>query len=206
VKARARATAFASAARFRAWLERHHARERELEVRLFKKHASHRGLGYREALEEALCFGWIDGVTHALDDDSYQVRFTPRRPGSRWSMVNIRHARRLEAAGRMHAAGLAAFRARDEADARRYSFEARPVALAPAFARKFRARARAWAFFQARPPWYRRTSSFWVMSAKRPETRERRLQQLIERSEQGLLIGPLAASAAKGTAARPRKK
>jgi uncharacterized protein YdeI (YjbR/CyaY-like superfamily) len=175
--------AFASAAKFRAWLEKHHASATELEVRLFKVHAAHRGMGYVEALDEALCFGWIDGVRHSIDADCHQVRFTPRRPGSRWSLVNIRHAKRLEAAGRMHAAGLAAFRNRDEQDSRRYSFEARSVALSAAFARKFRAARRAWAFFEAQAPWYRRVCTHWIMSAKRPETRERRLASLIELSE-----------------------
>ena len=127
--------AFRSAAAFRAWLERHHDSAECLDLRLFKVAAKARGMGYTEALDEALCFGWIDGVRHALDDVSFRQRFSPRRKGSRWSLVNIRHVKRLEAAGRMHAAGLAAFRARDEQDSRRYSFETRPVDLPPALGR-----------------------------------------------------------------------
>ena len=132
-------------------------------MRLFKIHARDRGMGYAEALDEALCFGWIDGVRHAFDEDSFSVRFTPRKPGSQWSLVNIRHATRLEAEGRMRPAGLAAFHARDRDDLRRYSFESRAVELNAPFTRKLRASRKAWAFFQAQPPWYRRASSSWVM-------------------------------------------
>ncbi|MCC6406901.1 MAG: YdeI/OmpD-associated family protein, partial [Planctomycetes bacterium] len=116
------------------------------------------------------------------------VRFTPRKAGSRWSLVNVRLATELEAAGRMHAAGLAAFRARDPKDARRYSFETRELELSPAFAKKFRAQCDAWAFFRARPPGYRRTASFWVMSAKQQATRERRLDALIDCSARGATL------------------
>ena len=180
--------AFASAARFRAWLERHHATAIELDVLLWKTHAKHRGMGYVEALDEALCFGWIDGVRRSIDADSYRIRFTPRKRGSRWSLVNVRHVERLVAAGRMHAAGLAVFRARDPDDPRRYSFETQPVALSPAFARKLRENARARSYFESTPPWYRRVATYWVMSAKRPETRERRIAHLIERSAEGIAI------------------
>src|SRR5580765_3208304 len=167
--------AFANAAAFRAWLAKHHASEKELVVQVFKTSAAHRGLGHREALDEALCFGWIDGVRRSHDADSFTVRFSPRKPRSKWSLVNIRRVGELEAAGRMRKPGLAAFRARDENDPRRYSFESKPVALDPALEKRLRANGRAWRYFQEQAPWYRRTSSFWVMSAKREETRERRL-------------------------------
>jgi len=114
--------------------------------------------------------------------DSFRQRFSPRKPGSRWSLVNIRHARRLEAEGRTHASGLAAFRARDPQEARNYSFEARSAAFDTALERKFRADRTAWANFEARPPGYRRLHVHWVMSAKRPETRVLRLERLIEAS------------------------
>ena len=199
--------AFRSAAEFRAWLERHHATATELDVRLWKAHARSRGLAYAEALDEALCFGWIDGVRRAHDADSFRIRFCPRRKGSRWSLVNVRHAERLVAAGRMSATGLAVFRARDPEDPRRYSFESRPVTLSPAFARKLREDARAWRFFRSQPPWYRRVSQFWVMSAKREETREKRLAHLIERSAAGRSIRLLERSKTKpgGKATRPPK-
>lgn len=169
---------------FRGWLERHHASERELVIRLFKVHARHRGIGYREALDEALCFGWIDGVRRALDADSFTQRFTPRLPKSSWSSVNIRRFRELQAEGRVHPAGLAAFQAFDGRRAP-YSFEQPPTVLEPAFVKRFRARKRAWAFFEAQPPGYRRIITFWVMSAKRPETRAARFDILLQRSSAG---------------------
>ncbi len=178
---------FASTAKFRDWLERHHGSASELLVRCWKSHAKERGLTYPQAVEEALCFGWIDGVRRALDDDSFTQRFTPRKPNSKWSAINIRKVKQLEKEGRMHASGLEAFRARIGKRAG-YSFEERPVELAPAFLKRFRANAPAWKSFQAMPPWYRRTSSFWVMSAKRKETRERRFAVLLEASARGTTI------------------
>jgi uncharacterized protein YdeI (YjbR/CyaY-like superfamily) len=179
---------FPGRASFRAWLEKHHARATELLVRCRKVGAAGRGVTYREALDEALCLGWIDGVRRAVDEDSFSVRFTPRKARSGWSAVNIARARQLEAEGRMHAAGLAAFRAREMPQ---YSYESRPLALAPACLARLRARPRAWRFFEAQPPWYRRSCAFWVMSAKRPETRARRLDVLIESSEQKKAVPPL---------------
>jgi uncharacterized protein YdeI (YjbR/CyaY-like superfamily) len=183
--------AFRTREQFRAWLEAHHATAAELLVRCFKVHARGKGITYGEALDEALCFGWIDGVRRSVDDDSFSVRFSPRRRGSYWSAVNRRRAAALEAEGRMTAAGLAALR-RGRHSEERYSFEAREVALSPAFERQLRTNERAWAFFRQQPPWYRRTSAFWVMSAKQEQTRARRLAQLIDCSEQQRPIGPLA--------------
>ena len=188
--------AFRTPDAFRAWLERNHARDVELVVRCYRQHAGDRGMTYRQALDEALCFGWIDGVRRSVDAFSFSVRFTPRREGSRWSAVNVRHATRLEAEGRMRPAGLAAFRARDRATG--YSYESRPVELEPALLKTLRGNARAWAFFQSRPPWYRRTSSFWVMSATRPETRARRFELLVTCSERGTTIPLLTRPAGTG--------
>jgi len=201
--ARRKPTVFASATEFRSWLEAHHRDTEELYLRLFKTHARHRGLTYTEALDAALCQGWIDGVRHALDADSFSVRFTPRRRGSRWSAVNVQRAKALIAEGRMRPAGLAAFEARTGGTAG-YSFETRAVSLAPSFVRRFRANAAAWAWFQDRPPWYRRTCSFWVMSAKREATREGRLAALIEASAKGVSAPPLRALD-KGRAPSPRE-
>jgi len=187
-----RPRAFASAAAFRAWLEARHADTTELYLRLFKKHLSHRGLTYRQALDEALCYGWIDGVLRALDEDSFVQRFTPRRRGSRWSAVNVRRTKELIAEGRMRPPGLAAFEART-ADAAGYSFESGSVALAPAFERRLRAEAAAWSWWTARPPGYRRTCAHWVMSAKREATREGRLAALIDACARGESIPPLRA-------------
>ena len=161
-------------------------------MRCYKTHTAHRGITYTQALDEALCFGWIDGVRRAADADTFSVRFTPRKPRSNWSRVNVAHVERLGRAGRMTKAGLAAFAARDERRTGVYSFEQRPAKLSAAYAREFRANAAAWAYFQQQPPWYRRTSSHWVMSAKRDETRAKRLATLIAYSARRKPIPPLA--------------
>lgn len=188
---------------FRAWLEKNHATAKELMLRLFKVHAKHRGIGYREALDEALCFGWIDGVVRALDDDSFTQRFTPRKKRSNWSTVNIKRANELEAAGQMHEAGLAAFRARSGIAVAPYSFEHAPMSLDPAMEKRFRAKKRAWDFYQTLPPWYKRNSTFWVMTAKQAETRERRLAQLIDRCAKKMRPDPLGSM---NPAKRAKKK
>jgi len=179
--------AFAGPAEFRAWLLKNHATATELFVRCAKAHVA-RGVTYRQALDEALCLGWIDGVRHSVDAASFSVRFTPRKPRSAWSTINIKRFQELQAEGRVKPAGLSAFEARVKSH---YSFESRPRALAPAYLKSFRFNERAWALFEAQPPWYRRTCSFWVMSAKQPETRERRLAELITRSGRGEGIPPL---------------
>jgi uncharacterized protein YdeI (YjbR/CyaY-like superfamily) len=182
---------FRTQAAFRAWLERHHAAAKELEVRLFKVHAAHRGITYPLALDEALCFGWIDGVTHSLDEDSYCQRFTPRNPRSTWSRRNVEHVERLTKAGRMAPAGLEAFRVRDKRRTGVYSFEQERPELTPAHLRTFRANAAAWAFYQQQAPGYRRVTAHWVMSAKKDDTRARRLALLIDCSARGKKIPPL---------------
>jgi len=182
---------FASREEFREWLEKSHRTTPALLIRCYKVQARDQGLTYREALDEALCFGWIDGVRRALDDESFSTRFTPRKPKSKWSAVNIERARELQAEGRMHPAGEAAFAARETGSDRRYSYESRPSRLDAGSLKKLRANKRAWAFFQAQPPWYQRNSVFWVMEAKRKETRERRLSELIARSAKGEPIKPL---------------
>lgn len=179
--------AFASPAAFRKWLAANRATVKELYVRCAKVHVG-RGLTYRQALDEALCQGWIDGVRHGLDAASFSVRFTPRKPKSAWSTVNIRRYRELLAAGRVTPAGKQAFASGVKSE---YSFESPARSLAPPQLRRLRASRRAFAFFEAQPPWYRRTTSFWVMSAKREETRERRLAQLIACCERGESVSPL---------------
>ena len=185
------ARAFRTPQQFRDWLDRNHAVEAELVLRCFKVHAKHRGIGHKEALDEALCFGWIDGVVRSLDADSFTVRFTPRRAKSKWSLVNIRHAKRLEAAGRMHPAGLKAFHAREEIAVAPYSFETAPVPLEAALEKRFRANRKAWTSWESRAPGYKRTVTFWIMQAKKPETRLRRLDYIIGRCERGEPIGVL---------------
>jgi uncharacterized protein YdeI (YjbR/CyaY-like superfamily) len=182
---------FASAGVFRKWLKANHAQESELLVRCFKTHAQDKGITYREALDEALCFGWIDGVRRAADEESFSTRFTPRRSKSKWSLVNIKRARELEAAGRMHSSGRAAFAAKDAKSSRRYSFEEKPRKLDTKSKKTFQANPSAWEFFRTQAPWYQRTSIFWVMDAKREETRTRRLKHLIQSSARKEPIKPL---------------
>jgi uncharacterized protein YdeI (YjbR/CyaY-like superfamily) len=182
---------FSSRREFRAWLLKHHDTESELIVRCYKQAFKDKGLTYPEALEEALCFGWIDGVRRSLDAESFSNRFSPRKRGSKWSAVNIRRAQELIAEGRMHASGEAAFAARAATGTRQYSYESRPTSLSPSFLSELKANRRAWAFFSSQPPWYQRTSSFWVMEAKREETRKRRFAELITCSAKGRPIKPL---------------
>jgi uncharacterized protein YdeI (YjbR/CyaY-like superfamily) len=196
--------AFAGRPEFRAWLERNHASATELLIRLSKVGAGG-GLTYREALDEALCHGWIDGVRRRLDATSFSQRFSPRKPKSAWSTVNIKRFRELDAEGRVRPAGRKAFEAGVKSH---YSFESKPTALSPALLRAFRAKPNAWRFFSTTPPWYQRTCSFYVMSAKQPETRERRLANLISHSERGESLAPLklpkTRAAVRGKAGRRR--
>jgi uncharacterized protein YdeI (YjbR/CyaY-like superfamily) len=183
------AKAFKTQADFRRWLQKHHATEKELMMRLFKVHAKERGIGYREALDEALCWGWIDGVRRSLDEDSFTQRFTPRKKKSNWSAVNIKRAKELVKEGRMCAPGLAAFEARDRTAISPYSFESGSLKLDPALEKRFRANKTAWEFFQAQPPGYRKLMTFRIMTAKREETRAKRLQQLLDVSAKKRRVG-----------------
>jgi uncharacterized protein YdeI (YjbR/CyaY-like superfamily) len=181
---------FASRARLRAWLERNHATSAAVNLRLFKVHASERGVTYREALDEALCFGWIDGVRRALDEDSFTQRFSRRQLNSKWSQINRRRMRELQAAGLVAAPGLAAWKAASR-KAAGYSFESKPVTLAPRYLAQLKANAKAYSYFQHQAPWYRRITSFYVMSAKQEATQQRRLAHLIACSARQRPISPL---------------
>ncbi len=183
-------TFFVSAAEFRKWLKSHHATHTELLLGFYSKR---KGLGlggitYAEALDEALCFGWIDGVRRNVDDVSYSIRFTPRKNGSIWSLINVKHVERLLAAKRMTVAGIKAFEARQAHKTGIYSFEQKKHALEPAQEKQFRANKNAWAFWETQPPGYKRISMHWVTSAKQEATRARRLAQLIADSEAGLRL------------------
>lgn len=179
---------FRTPAEFRRWLEKNHATAKELWIGYYKKDSGRGGMVYREALDEALCFGWIDGVVKTIDATSYLQRFSPRRPGSIWSNVNVRHIERLKTAGKMHAAGLAAFETRDPKKTGIYSFENRPKEFPPALKKQFQRNEKAWNFWTALPPGYRRTLTWWVLSAKRPETQQKRLAKLIAESAAGRRI------------------
>jgi uncharacterized protein YdeI (YjbR/CyaY-like superfamily) len=185
-------TFFATPEEFRAWLQAHHADVSELLVGFYKKGSGRPSITWQESVDEALCFGWIDGVRRSIDDESYSIRFTPRTNRSIWSAVNIMRAAELLEEGRMTPAGHAAFAKRTDEGSAVYSHEQRRQArLEPEQEARFRAHARAWEWFQSRPPSYRRSALHWVTSAKRPETRERRLATLIEDSEAGRTVKPL---------------
>jgi uncharacterized protein YdeI (YjbR/CyaY-like superfamily) len=183
---------FASPAEFRRWLKQHHDSARELLVGFYKKASGRPTLTWPESVDEALCFGWIDGVRRSIDAERYTIRFTPRTKGSTWSDVNVRRANALIRDGRMQPAGLRAFQARNPEKTGIYSFEQRTAArLSAAGEARFRANATAWAFFETQPPGYRRIAVWWVVSAKQEATRDRRLQQLIDDSAAGRRIAPL---------------
>lgn len=186
---------FATPAKLRAWFEKNHATKTELWIKYYKVASGKKGVVYREALDEALCFGWIDGQAKGIDESSYMQRWTPRKKGSYWSAVNIRKAEALIAAGRMAPAGLAAFEARDASAALRYSFENRPRDLPREAAAEMRRNPAAWAFWSAQPPSYRRAATWFVVSAKKEETKARRLAQLVACSAKGERIPQLVSPA-----------
>jgi uncharacterized protein YdeI (YjbR/CyaY-like superfamily) len=180
---------FESPTEFRDWLARHHDTARELLVGYYKKGTGRQGMTWPESVDEALCFGWIDGVRRSVDDERYTIRFTPRRAKkSIWSKVNLARVPELIAAGRMMPAGLAAYEGRDPGAANLYSFERDHVALSATQEKRFRGNRRAWEFFEAQPASYRKPALWWVVSAKQETTRDRRLEQLIADSEAGLRV------------------
>jgi uncharacterized protein YdeI (YjbR/CyaY-like superfamily) len=182
---------FDTAPDFRRWLKTKHQKCNELWVGFRKKSTGKPSITYSEAVDEALCYGWIDGVRKSVDAHAYTVRFTPRKEKSKWSAVNIKRAEKLAAAGRMCPPGLKAFEGAKE-QPRSYSYEQRREArLDKTMDREFRANRKAWDFFQAQAPWYQRTSTFWVMSAKQEETRKRRFSTLLSDCQHGLLVKPL---------------
>jgi len=183
---------FASAEEFRAWLEAHHESAAELWVGFHKRKTGRPSLTWVESVQQALCYGWIDGVRKRIDDDSYTIRFSPRKPGSIWSAVNVRHVEALTAAGRMRPSGLRAYEARRANKAGIYSYEQRSVHLPPAYARVLKKNVAARRFFESQPPSYRRAVMWWIVSARKEETRLKRLSVLIELSQRGERLPALA--------------
>jgi uncharacterized protein YdeI (YjbR/CyaY-like superfamily) len=191
-KATVKPTFFATPAAFRAWLERHHETAKELLVGFYKTSSGKPSITWPQSVDEALCFGWIDGVRKSLGAEAYTIRFTPRKPRSIWSAINVDKVEQLKKLGKMRPAGLRAFSLRTEERTGVYSFERnRAAELTPEQERALRKNRKAAAFFDAQAPWYRRTAIHWVISAKREETRERRLKQLIADSAAKRTIGPL---------------
>ena len=188
---------FKSQSEFRRWLEKNHAQETELLLGFYKKGSGKASITYPEALDEALCFGWIDGVRRSLGDDGYTIRFTPRKAKSIWSNVNVRHVERLKKLGRMAPAGLEAYALRDPKKTGIYAFENRPRELSPGYEKQFRSNKKAWEFFEKQPPGFKRLMIFRVMEGKQEETRQRRLAQLIEASAKGVRYGAIGPNAKK---------
>jgi len=181
---------FTSAAEFRAWLKEHHANEREAWIGYYKKGVPKQSIAYPESVDEALCFGWIDGIGYRISDEVHATRFTPRTKRSTWSAANVRRVGELKAEGRMHPAGLAAFAARTGDNTGIYSYENRPRDLPTPYLARLQASAAAWHFWQSQTPGYRRAATWWVISAKQATTRDRRLATLIEDSAAGRFVKP----------------
>ena len=176
---------FSAPERFRAWLEKNHVKARELWVGFHKKGTGKPSITWPESVDEALCFGWIDGIRKSLDGESYVIRFTPRKAASVWSAVNTRRMRELIDLGRVSPAGLAVFQARRENRSGIYSYEQRGEQLAEPYGSMLKRNKKAWAYFQACPPSYRKAAGWWVVSAKKEETRSARLKRLVELSATG---------------------
>jgi uncharacterized protein YdeI (YjbR/CyaY-like superfamily) len=176
---------FETPAQLRAWFEANHETAAELWLGYHLKKSGRPSVTWKDVVDQELCFGWIDSVRYSMDGGRTAQRLTPRRRGSVWSDINIRRFGELEAMGLVHPAGRAAFEKRDEARSRIYSYENRSRGFDAATEAQLRKRKRAWKFFEAQAPSYRRTAAFWVMSAKQAETRKRRLEKLIEHSERG---------------------
>jgi uncharacterized protein YdeI (YjbR/CyaY-like superfamily) len=176
-------TFFAKPTDFRVWLEQHHAEFEDLWVGFYKRASGRPSITWPESVDCALCFGWIDGVRKSLGENSYMIRFTPRKPGSTWSAINIRRLEELAKTGLMHQAGLAAYAKRSDKKSAIYAYEQRQTAqLDAASEKRFRANKKAWQYFRSQPPWYRRTATYWVISAKKEETKQKRLATLIDDS------------------------
>ena len=170
---------------FRKWLSANYAKAKELWVGFYKKNSGKTSIDWPESVDEALCFGWIDGIRKSVDEESYKIRFTPRKPGSVWSTINIRNVERLIKEKRMQAAGLKAYELRKEYRSGIYSYEQRSAELVEPYAGQFKKNKAAWKFFAAQPPGYRKMMNWFIVSAKQEETRLKRLARLIEASENG---------------------
>jgi uncharacterized protein YdeI (YjbR/CyaY-like superfamily) len=179
---------FKTPAEFRKWLEKNHASARELWVGYYKKDSRRPSLTWPQSVDEALCFGWIDGVRKSLDEVSYMIRFTPRKPRSVWSNVNIKRVEELIKADLMQPAGLKAFEGRKQDKSGIYAYEQKEQKLSGDYEQQLKANQTAWEFFHRQPPWYQRTVSWWVISAKKEETRQKRLDQLIAASAEGRTV------------------
>lgn len=179
---------FANTSELRKWFEKNHDKEKELLVGYYKTHTGKPSITWSQSVDQALCFGWIDGIRKSLGETGYTIRFTPRKPGSIWSDINIKKVEEFTQKGLMRPAGIEAFNKRDEKKSRVYSFEQKNIQLDKNFEKQFKQNKKAWNFFQSQPPSYRKPAMWWVMSAKQDETKQRRLATLIKDSEEGQRI------------------
>jgi len=185
---------FKTPADFRKWLAAHHHSETELWVSFYKRDSGKPSITWPQSVDEALCFGWIDGIRKNIDEVSYKIRFTPRKQRSTWSAVNIKRVGELTEQGLMQEAGLKAFAARQENRSGIYSYEQRSPELPAQYAKRLKKNAAAWKFFQTQPPSYRKAVNWWVVSAKQEETRLKRLDKLIDDSAEGRRIPQFTAT------------
>jgi uncharacterized protein YdeI (YjbR/CyaY-like superfamily) len=197
---------FPSSSHLRRWFEEHHADERELWVGYFKKSSGKPSVTWPESVDEALCVGWIDGIRKSVDEESYTIRFTPRKPRSIWSAVNVERARALAGQGRMKPAGLNAFQARQENRSGIYSYEQRRDRLEELYGSLLKENADAWAFFQTQPSSYRKAAGWWVVSARKEETRLKRLGRLLGDSSRGRRISQFTRAAPQTRRPRVQEK
>jgi uncharacterized protein YdeI (YjbR/CyaY-like superfamily) len=188
---------FKSSNELHKWFQKNYSKVSEVWIGFYKISSGKKTVSYKEAVDEALCFGWIDGIRKGIDEESYVNRFTPRRKNSIWSNVNTKRINELIKEGRVEPAGMAAFKDRVKEKSGVYSFEQHSHELSPAFEKKFKANKRAWKYFISKATWYQRTSFHWVMSAKQEATRLKRLERLINDSENEATIAPLTRPAKK---------
>jgi uncharacterized protein YdeI (YjbR/CyaY-like superfamily) len=179
---------FSTKSSFRKWFEKNHDKATELLVGFYKVNSGKQSLTWSESVDEAICFGWIDGIRKSIDAESYSIRFTPRKPGSIWSAINIQKVENLSKQGLMHPSGIAAFQKREEKKSAIYSYEKAPEKLSDDFLKKFKSNKKAWNFFQSMAPSYQRTAIHLVMTAKQEITKLKRLDELIKDSEAGRKI------------------
>jgi uncharacterized protein YdeI (YjbR/CyaY-like superfamily) len=191
-------TFFESPAAFREWLEKNHDKASELLVGFYKRDSGRPSITWPESVDQALCFGWIDGVRRRIDDVSYSIRFTPRKRGSNWSAINIGRATELTKLGLIRPAGTQAFEQRRDDRSRIYAYENAPRTLSRTDEKRFRSNRKAWKYFNDQPPSYSRVAIYWVMSAKKEETRARRLATLIDDSAHGRRLGAVTLKPRKG--------
>jgi uncharacterized protein YdeI (YjbR/CyaY-like superfamily) len=184
-------TFFAKQSDFRKWFEKNHLKEKELLVGFYKTGSGKPSITWPQSVDEALCFGWIDGIRRSIDDESYSIRFTPRKPKSIWSAINIKKVEDLTEKGLMKPAGIAAFEKREEHRSKIYSYEKAKSPLSPEYEKKLKSNKKAWTFFKSLAPSIQNVSIHWIMSAKQEKTKLSRLERLIKDSESGSKIKPL---------------